>query len=193
MRDYNRKGRSSGLPEHRGFAVIVRSCVSFNQSTGTLTRKRSSSRMHTITRRSKVARSSTRAAIQRSKRKSRSITASSGAAACPRARRPASARRWSSATATSPAISARASRRLSRTSTARSPRSCAASRPISARVDRAMIELDGTPTKGRLGANALLGVSMALARASATAAGVPLYKHIASAVRRQRRCRCPCR
>jgi enolase len=47
-------------------------------------------------------------------------------------------------------------------------------------VDRAMIDLDGTATKGRLGANALLGVSMALARASATAAGVPLYKHIAS-------------
>ena len=42
-----------------------------------------------------------------------------------------------------------------------------------------MIELDGTSTKGRLGANALLGVSMALARASATAAGVPLYQHLA--------------
>jgi enolase len=47
-------------------------------------------------------------------------------------------------------------------------------------VDRAMIELDGTPTKGRLGANALLGVSMALARASAAAAGVPLYRHLAT-------------
>jgi enolase len=47
-------------------------------------------------------------------------------------------------------------------------------------VDQAMIALDGTPTKGRLGANALLGVSMALARASATAAGVPLYQHIAT-------------
>ena len=47
-------------------------------------------------------------------------------------------------------------------------------------IDRTMIELDGTPTKGRLGANALLGVSMALARASATAAGVPLYQHLAA-------------
>jgi enolase 1/2/3 len=47
-------------------------------------------------------------------------------------------------------------------------------------VDTAMIELDGTSTKGRLGANALLGVSMALARASATAAGVPLYQHLAT-------------
>jgi enolase len=42
-----------------------------------------------------------------------------------------------------------------------------------------MIALDGTPNKGRLGANALLGVSMALARAGALAAGVPLYAHLA--------------
>ena len=42
-----------------------------------------------------------------------------------------------------------------------------------------MIALDGTPNKGRLGANALLGVSMAVARASALAAGVPLYTHLA--------------
>ena len=47
-------------------------------------------------------------------------------------------------------------------------------------VDQAMIALDGTPTKGRLGANAILGVSMALARASASADGVPLYQHIAA-------------
>jgi enolase len=46
-------------------------------------------------------------------------------------------------------------------------------------VDEAMIALDGTPNKGRLGANALLGVSMALARANALAAGVPLYAHFA--------------
>jgi enolase len=46
-------------------------------------------------------------------------------------------------------------------------------------VDEAMIALDGTPNKGRLGANALLGVSMALARANALAAGVPLYTHFA--------------
>ncbi|CAN5736932.1 phosphopyruvate hydratase [soil metagenome] len=47
-------------------------------------------------------------------------------------------------------------------------------------VDRLMIALDGTPNKARLGANATLGVSMALARAAATAAGVPLYAHVAS-------------
>jgi enolase 1/2/3 len=46
-------------------------------------------------------------------------------------------------------------------------------------IDEQMIALDGTPTKGRLGANALLGVSMALARAGASAAGVPLYVHLA--------------
>ena len=46
-------------------------------------------------------------------------------------------------------------------------------------ADAAMIALDGTPNKGRLGANALLGVSMALARASALAANVPLYTHLA--------------
>ena len=45
-------------------------------------------------------------------------------------------------------------------------------------VDRFLIELDGTPNKGRLGANAILGVSMALARASATAARVPLHAHL---------------
>jgi len=46
-------------------------------------------------------------------------------------------------------------------------------------IDRAMIDLDGTPNKGRLGANALLGVSMALARANANALGLPLYAHAA--------------
>ena len=45
-------------------------------------------------------------------------------------------------------------------------------------VDALMIELDGTPNKGRLGANAILGVSMALARAAAAAARMPLYAHL---------------
>jgi enolase len=45
-------------------------------------------------------------------------------------------------------------------------------------LDEAMIGLDGTPTKSRLGANALLGVSMAAARAEAVAAQIPLYRHI---------------
>jgi enolase len=45
-------------------------------------------------------------------------------------------------------------------------------------IDKLMIELDGTPTKGKLGANAILGVSMAAARASATQIGLPLYKYL---------------
>ncbi len=47
-------------------------------------------------------------------------------------------------------------------------------------ADTFMIELDGTSNKGRLGANALLGVSMALARANAAARGIPLYTHAAT-------------
>jgi enolase len=47
-----------------------------------------------------------------------------------------------------------------------------------AAIDRKMIELDGTDNKGRLGANALLGVSLAVARAAANEAGVPLYRHL---------------
>ena len=45
-------------------------------------------------------------------------------------------------------------------------------------IDRAMIALDGTPTKSKLGANAILGVSMAVARAAADAIGVPLYRYL---------------
>jgi enolase len=46
-------------------------------------------------------------------------------------------------------------------------------------LDRRMIELDGTPTKARLGANAILAVSMAAARAAAAAQNIPLYKYLA--------------
>ena len=46
-------------------------------------------------------------------------------------------------------------------------------------LDKRMIELDGTPTKSRLGANAILAVSMAAARAAATAQNLPLYKYLA--------------
>jgi enolase len=45
-------------------------------------------------------------------------------------------------------------------------------------VDRAMLDLDGTPNKGRLGANAILGVSLAAAKASAAEAGLPLWRHL---------------
>ncbi len=45
-------------------------------------------------------------------------------------------------------------------------------------IDNAMIELDGTPNKGRLGANAILGTSLAVAKATAEALGLPLYNYI---------------
>lgn len=47
-----------------------------------------------------------------------------------------------------------------------------------AEIDNAMIQLDGTPNKGRLGANAILGVSLACAKAAAQAVGLPLYNYI---------------
>jgi len=47
-----------------------------------------------------------------------------------------------------------------------------------AAIDRKMIELDGTPNKGKLGANAILAVSMAVARAAAEALNVPLYSYL---------------
>jgi enolase len=48
-------------------------------------------------------------------------------------------------------------------------------------IDRALIELDGTPNKSRLGANAVLGVSLAVAKAAAEAAGLPLYRYVGGA------------
>ncbi|MGD9933756.1 MAG: phosphopyruvate hydratase [Dehalococcoidia bacterium] len=45
-------------------------------------------------------------------------------------------------------------------------------------IDRILCELDGTPNKSRIGANAILGVSLAVARASAESAGMPLYRYL---------------
>jgi enolase len=47
-----------------------------------------------------------------------------------------------------------------------------------AALDQAMIDLDGTPNKGRLGANAILGISLAAAKAAAAEAGQPLWRHL---------------
>jgi enolase len=52
-------------------------------------------------------------------------------------------------------------------------------------LDRAMIELDGTENKSKLGANAILGVSMAACRASAAALGIPLYRYLGGAGARE--------
>ena len=48
-------------------------------------------------------------------------------------------------------------------------------------IDQTMIDLDGTDDKGRLGANAILGVSLAVARAAAQDAGIPLFKYVGGA------------
>jgi enolase len=45
-------------------------------------------------------------------------------------------------------------------------------------IDKTMLELDGTPNKSKLGANAILGVSLAVAKAAAEAAGLPLYRYL---------------
>ena len=50
-------------------------------------------------------------------------------------------------------------------------------------IDHTMIELDGTETKSKLGANAILGVSMATARAAADFLGVPLFKYLGDSAR----------
>ena len=50
-----------------------------------------------------------------------------------------------------------------------------------AEVDQLMVELDGTPNKHRLGANAILGVSLAVAKAAAEECGLPLYRYIGGA------------
>jgi enolase len=49
------------------------------------------------------------------------------------------------------------------------------------RLDERMLKADGTPNKGKLGANALLGVSMAASRAAAASKGIPLYRHLREA------------
>ncbi len=57
---------------------------------------------------------------------------------------------------------------------------CGAAATDQEAIDRKLIDLDGTPNKSRLGANAILGVSLAVARAAATASGMPLYRYVAT-------------
>ena len=56
-------------------------------------------------------------------------------------------------------------------------------------IDNIMIDLDGTPNKSRLGANAILGVSLALAKAAAADLGLPLYRYVGGVSARTCRCR----
>ena len=74
---------------------------------------------------------------------------------------------------------ARASRARSARSTARSPLALEGVEALDQRfVDQAMCDLDGTPDKSRLGANALLAVSLAVAKAAAEECGLPLYRYL---------------
>ena len=57
-------------------------------------------------------------------------------------------------------------------------------------VDQMLIELDGTPNKGKLGANAILGVSMAVARAAANYLDLPLYRTWVDSERKQSQLQC---
>ncbi len=57
-------------------------------------------------------------------------------------------------------------------------------------LDAKLIALDGTPNKGKLGANALLGVSLANAHAVAASQKLPLWKYLAGIARSPVRCRC---
>ena len=77
------------------------------------------------------------------------------------------------------AISARACATRSRPSMAKfSTRSSGMDAEAQVKIDETMIALDGTPNKGRLGANAILGVSLAVAKAAAAANKLPLYRYV---------------
>ena len=112
-------------------------------------------------------------------RRAARIAARWAARPCPRARPPARAKRSSCATATRAATCGKGVLQArSSTSTPRSARPCSAWTPSEqAFLDRTLIDLDGTENKSRLGANATLAVSMAVARAAAEESGLPLYRY----------------
>ncbi|MEZ5296402.1 MAG: hypothetical protein R2697_09085 [Ilumatobacteraceae bacterium] len=56
-------------------------------------------------------------------------------------------------------------------------------------IDQGLLDLDGTDNKGRVGANAILGTSLAVAKAAAAEAGVPLYRHVGAPTPTCSRCR----
>ena len=56
-------------------------------------------------------------------------------------------------------------------------------------IDQTLLDLDGTPDKSRLGANALLGVSLAASKAAAESAALPLFRYLAARTRTSCRCR----
>ena len=96
-----------------------------------------------------------------------------------RAPRPEPSRRSSAVTATRAATSARASQKAVDAVSTRSARELVGFDASEQRlVDAEMIDLDGTANKEKLGANAILGVSLAVARAAADSAGLPLFRYV---------------
>ena len=98
---------------------------------------------------------------------------------CPPAPRPAHTRLSSCATATSPRFGGKGVHKAVqavRTEIADALRGMVATDQVA--IDKALIELDGTPNKARLGANAILGVSLAVAKAAAQSTGLPLYRYV---------------
>ncbi len=120
----------------------------------------------------------TRGAIRRWKWTSRSRAAPSDAPRCRPAPRPACAKRSSCATATRHVTAAKACGSAVANINGEIATALIGRAFDPAHPRRSDDRLDGTPTKSRLGANALLGVSMAAARAEAVAAKIPLYRHI---------------
>ncbi len=126
------------------------------------------------------SRSSTPGAARPSKSLSSLLRALRGSQVCPRARRPGPVKPWSCATATPSASKGPASLKAVGNVNGEIDKLLAGRTWTSLdELDKAVIELDGTETKSRLGANATVGVSMAAARAMAQADGKPLYRWLA--------------
>ena len=125
------------------------------------------------------ARSSIRAATRPSKSMWSWLPGRWARPPCPQARPPVCTRPWNCAMAIPSAMAARACSRPWRASTASSRSNLVGMDALDQlAIDRTMIELDGTPNKGNLGANAILGVSLAVAKAAANAVGLPLYRYL---------------
>ena len=111
-------------------------------------------------------------------RRAARVAAPWAAPRCPRAPPPARAKRSSCATATRRATAARACcKAVEHINTEISEAVLGLDASEQAFLDRTLIDLDGTENKSRLGANATLAVSMAVARAAAEESGLPLYRY----------------
>jgi enolase len=97
---------------------------------------------------------------------------------CPPARRPAPMRRWSCAMAETRYKGKGVTKAVDHVNTDICEELLGLDAEDQIEIDTAMIELDGTPNKARLGANAILGVSLAVAKAAAQASNLPLYRYV---------------